>query len=496
MPIREAADADQQKEVPVTNQSSTLSIDGADHELARRFAPIVYFDAHEPFLPSIAGFTVFRQSAASPSFPRYVVVDDSAALAIEYALWWDWDIQHLYELEHVWVFVDRDGSVVGVESSQHGAATRARFEREDKRGVLFAEPGKHAMTTDRDGFLERGPRTERSCGPRAGTGGVWVTPLYRNRIRSKTPDADQLVRTWLRRRAFAPAWQWNRRVDVADLPLVPWIALDRDIPMIVADRLAELDSEIPRSERHVLHVGHRGASAHAPENTLHAIRVAADLGAHMVELDVRISADGVAVLSHDADVSIAERGRVPIIELTAAELARVADRYETSVPTLADALDVCEAVGVAPYLELKEGETVLPTIAQLAPRDLAKYSVIGSFQPAWVARVTDRAPQIATSILFGAFEVDPVALARGCGATYVHPCWERHPAPHTLLTPQWLSRVRAEGLGVVCWHEERPEVLNALLELGVSAICTDQLDLLRDVAAARQPIDRGSPPTQ
>ena len=469
----------------MTDTSSPHATGSADLALARRYAPIVRFDDHEPFVPSIAGYTVFHRSGASPSFPRYVEVAAPAALAIEYALWWDWDIQHLYELEHVWIFADQAGNIVRVESSQHGAATGGAFMREQGRPVLFAEPGKHAMTYDPAGFVERAPHTERSCGWRAGMGGVWVTPLFRGRI-ARAPDANQLVRTFLRRHAFAPAWEWSLRVDLAELPLMPWPTLDAAIPAIVAERVAELDAAIPRSERHVLHVGHRGASAHAPENTLSAIRKAAELGGHMVELDVRMSADNVAVLCHDAEVAVAGRGHLPVGRLTAAELGSVGVDYDRSVPTLADALTVCEEVGVGPYLEIKEGEAVIPTVAQLAARDLSRYSVIGSFQPAWVARATDRAPQIPSAILFGAFDADPIALARGCGASYVHPCWERHDAPHTLLTTAWLARVRSAGLGIVCWHEERPAVLDALLNLGVSAICTDQLDLLRDVAARRE----------
>jgi glycerophosphoryl diester phosphodiesterase len=133
-----------------------------------------------------------------------------------------------------------------------------------------------------------------------------------------------------------------------------------------------------------------------------------------------------------------------------------------------------------------EGAAVEPTVAQLSGRDLGKYSLVGSFNSAWVARATDRAPHIATAILFGAFTVDPVALARSCGARYVHPCWERHPAPHTLLTPEWLARVRGAGLGIICWHEERPAVLEALLRLGVTGICTDRLDLIAEVARNRR----------
>jgi glycerophosphoryl diester phosphodiesterase len=460
-----------------------IMTEGYDLDLARRYAPVIYFDAAEPFLPLYAGYTVYRASGPSPSFPRYVAFEPPAALAIEYAIWWDWDIQHLYELEHAWVYVDAAGVVVGVESSQHGASAGGSFRLEAGRPVLYAEPGKHALTADRASLLERKPRTTLECGPRAGVGGVWVTPLFRGRIAVKNPIADQLVRTHLRRLAFEPRGQWSQRVEIGALPLMPWPLLDDAIPQIVAARVAELEAAIPYEQRHVLHIGHRGASAHAPENTLVAIRKAAELGAHMVELDIRMSADDVPVLSHDADVDVPGRGRVPIQSLTAEQLAAVTGDYETSVPRLDDALDLCQQLGLGPYLEIKEGATVAPTVATLSGHDLAKYCVVGSFNPAWVAGTTDRAPQIATSILFGAFEADPIALARGCGARYVHPCWERHQAPHTLLTPEWLARVRRADLGIVCWHEERPTVLDALLRLGVSAICTDRLDLIAEAAA-------------
>ena len=443
---------------------------------------MIHFDGEEPFLPLRVGYTIFREPGPSPSFPRYVRLDPPIELAIEYALWWDWDIGHLYEVEHAWIFVSEGGEVVGVESSQYGGSYGGNLKLEDGRPVLYSEPGKHALASDPGALVARRDHTVHSCGPGAGAGGVHVTPLYRDRI-PKTPDDAQLVRTYLRRHAFTPRWDWSIRVQVADLPMVPWPELDVAIPRIVRARLTELDAETPREERHVLHVGHRGASAHAPENTLAAIRKAAELGAHMVELDVRMSADGVAVLSHDADVLMPGRGHVPVNDLMTTELQMSTATLDTSVPTLDVALDLCEEMHLKPYLEIKEGEAVKPTVAALSARSSGRYSVIGSFEPALVAWATDLAPHIPTSILFGSFDADPIALARGCGASYVHPCWERHPAPHTLLTPDWLARIRSEGLGVVCWHEERHDVLRALLRLGVSAVCTDRLDLMRDIAA-------------
>ena len=51
-------------------------------------------------------------------------------------------------------------------------------------------------------------------------------------------------------------------------------------------------------------VAHRGASADQPENTLEAFDAAIDAGADVIELDVRLSSDGVPVVMHDADVSL------------------------------------------------------------------------------------------------------------------------------------------------------------------------------------------------
>jgi len=77
-------------------------------------------------------------------------------------------------------------------------------------------------------------------------------------------------------------------------------------------------------------IGHRGASATHPENTLEAFRAAAEQGAHGVELDVRRTADDVLVVFNDAHLG---DGRL-IRELGAAELP-------ATIPTLAQALDAC-----------------------------------------------------------------------------------------------------------------------------------------------------------
>ncbi|WP_449394865.1 hypothetical protein [Devosia riboflavina] len=71
----------------------------ADIELARRLAPVIRFGDNEPFLPSRVGISVLTAPGRSPSATLDITFEPGVAKVVEYAIWWDWDIQHLYELE-------------------------------------------------------------------------------------------------------------------------------------------------------------------------------------------------------------------------------------------------------------------------------------------------------------------------------------------------------------------------------------------------------------
>lgn len=86
-----------------------------EHRLALAYQPYIQKDLNEPFPIRYFGYTVFRDREPSPSFPK-LTLDPSelgAAYIIEYAVYYDYDIQHLYDLEHVWVAVDQAGTVSG-----------------------------------------------------------------------------------------------------------------------------------------------------------------------------------------------------------------------------------------------------------------------------------------------------------------------------------------------------------------------------------------------
>ncbi|WP_298980831.1 glycerophosphodiester phosphodiesterase family protein [Caldilinea sp.] len=463
--------------------------------LAARYAPILRFDAREPFPPLAVGYTLFREDGDSPSFPRRIELrrPDSppAALAIEYAIWWDWDIQHLYELEHVWVFVDAEGRVCRGEASWHGgwhamASSEGALLLDGDHLIVFSEPGKHAFAPDPLWFHERrDARTLREqTTRRAGFGGVWVTPLFEREIRPlRTPYANTLVRTHLQRCAFEPAWQFTKIFPIQAEQLIPWSALQRWIPERVAGWIQRLAEGTPPEALRFLRIAHRGASAYAAENTLAAFRKAAELGADMVEMDVQLTRDGAAVIFHDLVVDHLTEGRGAVNALSLAQLRKLTvpgpDGSREPIPTLEEAIACCLEHDLGLYIEIKAGGAAPAVVEAMQCFDLKHQAIVGSFRPDWIAAVKQFDPAIPTSVLFSAPNVDPVKLAQAVGADYVHPCWEAAaPQPHRLLTAEWVKQVRQHGLGIILWHEERPEEIAALRQIGVDGVCSNAPDLL------------------
>lgn len=214
---------------------------GEDRALAARAAPLLMFDTREPFLPQAVGYTVFRADGASPSFPRQIALNApgraGATTVIEYAIWWDWDIGHLYELEHAWVYLDAAENVIEAEASWHGGYHTMRangaIPLSDGRVRLLSEPGKHAFAPAEDWFAQRDAETRGECA-RPGQGGVWVTPLFEKHIVDKSPAADLAVRAHLARSAFAPSFEFTQAFHIRESHLVAWPRLFKWIPRRVA----------------------------------------------------------------------------------------------------------------------------------------------------------------------------------------------------------------------------------------------------------------------
>lgn len=221
----------------------------SDYDLAKNYAPVLCLDSREPFSVNRVFYTVFRWSGDSPSFSRRIEFRDGEELAIEYAISWDFDIGHAYELEHVWVFVKRDGTVARTEATAHGSVQSCDFEEQPR---LLVEAGKHGMADTEDGLLRRAVQT-RLCAKWAGIRGAFVPQRFQ--ASWVTPSVEEWLDTegYLQGKAFEPAFVWDQReMPLGSADLAPW---DSTAPswLLAASRQAiQLASGSPWRHRRVV----------------------------------------------------------------------------------------------------------------------------------------------------------------------------------------------------------------------------------------------------
>lgn len=214
-------------------------------------------------------------------------------------------------------------------------------------------------------------------------------------------------------------------------------------------------------------VGHRGASALAPENTLRAIELAIAAGLDMVEVDVHLSRDREVMVIHDADLRRAAGRPEAVDALTASELARVDLGDGQGVPTLADVLALARGrIGV--YVELK-GDRTGAALGALVRAGVAQgvEVISGSFDPPLVIELRAAAPEIPRSVLFRRTSVaDMVQVCAAVGAAYAHPCFRP-------LTREVVDGLHGAGLRIMAPHTNDPEEARAFASLGIDVLATD-----------------------
>lgn len=212
-----------------------------DKQLALKYAPIIHFDVDETIPLRKVGYTVFREEMRSDSFPKRAVRPDFCGLVIEYALFWDYDIQHMYDLEHIWVWIAPDGSVTRAEASFHGKYLTL-WEPDlpfaqpptETHVHAFCQPGKHAFLPDGQLFRLM-PGWKESCSVASG-GEVLVGGPFAGAYHPTTED-DLRCAAYIREHfSFTPTLVFDEgSVLPADI-LCTWEELKAWIP----GRIAEL----------------------------------------------------------------------------------------------------------------------------------------------------------------------------------------------------------------------------------------------------------------
>jgi glycerophosphoryl diester phosphodiesterase len=231
-------------------------------------------------------------------------------------------------------------------------------------------------------------------------------------------------------------------------------------------------------------IAHRGLAIEAPENTLLAFLRALSAGATHLETDVHASADGVAVISHDPDLSrVAERS-VRIDQLTMAELRRVDLGHGQTFCSLAEAL---EAFPEARYnIDIKDERAALPAARAILDARALDRVLITSFDEKRRKTAAEALPGVASSASVTRFlpaivaaKFGITALARRALLGLVAVQIPERRGPIRLVTRRTVRILHDAGVEVHVWTVNDPTQMIRLLDLGVDGLVTDRCDILK-----------------
>ncbi len=240
-------------------------------------------------------------------------------------------------------------------------------------------------------------------------------------------------------------------------------------------------------------IGHRGAAGLAPENTLAGLRRAAALGVGMVEVDVKLTRDGIPVLMHDDRLDRTTDGAGPVRDMPWPELRRLdaggwfgPDFAGEPVPRLAEALDLAMSLGLALNLEIKpcagrEVETARLALAEARSCWPAGRPppLVSSFARPAMAVAREVAPDWPRGYLIWRRPWNWRAAAAALGAATVH-------VREQSLTAARMKAYRSLGLPVLAYTVNDGARARRLIAHGVSALFSDRPDLVL-AALAEEP---------
>lgn len=215
----------------------------------------------------------------------------------------------------------------------------------------------------------------------------------------------------------------------------------------------------------MLRIGHRGAAGHAPENTLAAIRKGIELGADLVEVDVRRTRDGELVVMHDKRVDRTTNGTGYVANMTLPELRRLDAGEGQRIPTVAEVLEAADArTGL--MLEMVAQDIANQLYALVRETRFRGTVIYASFLHAELLAIRRADGEAQTLALLEAVPVQPSAFARDARASHVGLGVDR-------VTPEFIHALQADGLKVFVYTVNDPRDIEWVKSLNVDGVISD-----------------------
>ncbi|GAB3205240.1 glycerophosphodiester phosphodiesterase [Marinactinospora thermotolerans] len=216
-----------------------------------------------------------------------------------------------------------------------------------------------------------------------------------------------------------------------------------------------------------LAIAHRGDPIRFRENTLPAIRAAVSAGADMIEIDLKVTADGHVVLLHDETLERFWGLDRPVSDLTLAELAALGDGRDRRIPTLMEVLAEFGRPPAPPLmLDVTSPEVALAADTLVAEHGASDHVLYcGSIEAMRELRACRTDIQLA--LTWDRPDLPPASLWQELRPRFYNSYWP-------LLTRELVAEVHRHGYGVCAWTVNDLGEMARLIGMGVDALITDR----------------------
>lgn len=229
---------------------------------------------------------------------------------------------------------------------------------------------------------------------------------------------------------------------------------------------------------------HRGSSYLAPENTISAIQLAIEEKAGFTEIDVRLTADGTVVLSHDDSLYRTARLQTLVSKSTYQELlhadvgARFGEQYTGEhIPTLEEVMSLARGkIKLNIEIKMDPFQAELPyKVAQLIQEhDYIDHCVVTSFDRTALQIVKEVEPSIQTGLIVGSMQRLTTDVIRDEGIDILS-------LRSSLVNRHIVEQARAHSKLVYVWTVDKPQEMRRMAQYGVDSIITNKPQLLFNI---------------
>lgn len=241
----------------------------------------------------------------------------------------------------------------------------------------------------------------------------------------------------------------------------------------------------------MLKIGHRGAKAYAPENSIASFKKALELGVDMVEFDVRLTKDKYPVVVHDNQLTRLAKKFRRLSQMTLSEVKELRVKGGEEIPTLGEVLEVIDnKIGMDIELKVKDSAQIIVQTLRDYRVDMKNVMVSSNFASE-LRRAEEMEHEITTALIFRSgnsftiwlvldflailflpFTVYYISwLVKRANADYLN-------INHRLLNRRKVNCFQRKGIKICAWTVDNIEKINYLKSLGIDGIITNYPDRL------------------